>query len=151
VGAAHVELADAPHRREHSLEVQLPFLQILLGRFALVPLAAGDATAQEVASVLERVWGDERTLIVVSSDLSHYLGYAAARRIDAATTQAILQYSTTIEGEQACGHVAINGLMQVARTRRLTVRLLDLRNSGDTAGQRSSVVGYAAFALYEAD
>ena len=149
-GIAHVVTADAPHAREHSLEVQLPFLQLLLGEFRVLPIAAGDATAQEVAAALERVWGDEDTLIVVSSDLSHYLEYAAARRVDAATAQAILDCSTELGGEQACGCVGINGLMHSARQRGLEVQLLDLRNSGDTAAERSSVVGYGAFALYEA-
>ena len=145
----HVVTADAPHEREHSLEVQLPFLQLLLGEFRVLPIAAGDATAQQVAAALECLWGDEDTLIVVSSDLSHYLEYGAARSLDAATAQAILNYSTALSGEQACGCVGINGLMHAARRRGLEVQLLDLRNSGDTAAERSSVVGYGAFALYE--
>jgi AmmeMemoRadiSam system protein B len=145
----YVVAADAPHAREHSLEVELPFLQVLLGEFRVLPLATGDASAHEVAAVLERVWGDARTLVVASSDLSHYLEYSAARRIDATTAESILRYATQIGGERACGHVALNGLMAVAQQRRLPVRLLDLRNSGDTAGERSSVVGYGAFALYE--
>jgi AmmeMemoRadiSam system protein B len=145
----HVLAADEPHAREHSLEVQLPFLQLLLGEFSVLPLAAGQASAQEVAAALECLWGDEGTLIVVSSDLSHYLDYAAACRRDAATAQAILNYSTDLGGEQACGCIGINGLTHVARRRGLHVQLLDLRNSGDTAAGRSSVVGYGAFALYE--
>jgi AmmeMemoRadiSam system protein B len=147
---AHVVTADAPHAREHSLEVQLPFLQALLDEFQVLPIAAGDATAREVAAALECVWGNEETLIVVSSDLSHYLEYAAARRVDASTAQSILSCSTDLGGEQACGCVGINGLMHVARERELEVRLLDLRNSGDTAAERASVVGYGAFALYGA-
>ena len=150
LGIPYVVTADAPHAREHSLEVQLPFLQVLLGEFRVLPIAAGDATAPEVAAALECVWGDEDTLIVVSSDLSHYLEYAAARRLDAATAQAILNCSTELGGEQACGCVGINGLMHSARQRGLEVQLLDLRNSGDTAAERSSVVGYGAFALYQA-
>jgi len=137
------------HAMEHSLEVQLPFLQLLLGEFQVLPIATGDATAQQVAAALECLWGDEDTLIVVSSDLSHYLEYGAARSLDAATAQAILNYSTALSGEQACGCVGINGLMHAARRRGLEVQLLDLRNSGDTAAERSSVVGYGAFALYE--
>jgi len=144
----HVVAADAPHAREHSLEVQLPFLQVLLDEFQVLPIAAGDATAQEVAAVLECVWGNEETLIVVSSDLSHYLEYAAARSVDASTAQSILNYSTDLGGEQACGCVGINGLMHLAREHELEVRLLDLRNSGDTAAERARVVGYGAFALY---
>jgi len=106
-------------------------------------------SAREVAAALECVWGNEETLIVVSSDLSHYLEYAAARSVDASTAQSILNCSTELGGEQACGCVGINGLMHVARERELEVRLLDLRNSGDTTVERSRVVGYGAFALYE--
>jgi MEMO1 family protein len=145
----HVVVADAPHAHEHSLEVQLPFLQVLLGKFRVVPIATGDATAQEVAAALESIWGNEETLIVVSSDLSHYLEYAAARSVDASTARSILNCTTELGGEQACGCVGINGLMHVARERELKVRLLDLRNSGDTATERSRVVGYGAFALYD--
>jgi AmmeMemoRadiSam system protein B len=148
--APHVVAADAPHAHEHSLEVQLPFLQVLLDEFQVLPIAAGDATAREVAAALECVWGNEETLIVVSSDLSHYLEYTAARSVDASTAQSILNCSTELSGEQACGCVGINGLMHVARERELEVRLLDLRNSGDTAAERARVVGYGAFALYEA-
>ena len=150
VRVPHVVTADAPHAHEHSLEVQLPFLQVLLDEFQVLPIAAGDATAGEVAAALECVWGNEETLIVVSSDLSHYLEYAAARSADASTAQSILDCSTELGGEHACGCVGINGLMHVARERELEVRLLDLRNSGDTAADRARVVGYGAFALYEA-
>ena len=146
----HVVTADAPHAHEHSLEVQLPFLQVLLDEFQVLPIATGDATAREVAAALQCVWGNEETLIVVSSDLSHYLEYAAARSVDASTAQSILNCSTELGGEQACGCVGINGLMDVARERELEVRQLDLRNSGDTAAERTRVVGYGAFALYEA-
>jgi MEMO1 family protein len=145
----NIVVADFPHAREHSLEVQLPFLQVLLGEFRMLPIVTGDATVREVATALEHIWGDEETLIIVSSDLSHYLRYDAARGIDAATAQAILVRSTELDGEQACGCVGINGLMQVAAERALEVRLLDLRNSGDTTTERSRVVGYGAFALYE--
>jgi AmmeMemoRadiSam system protein B len=141
--------ADYPHAREHSLEVQLPFLQTLLRQFRLLPIATGEATAREVATALEHCWGDEETLIIVSSDLSHYLRYEAARSVDAATAQAILARSTELGGDQACGCVAINGLMKVAAERALEVRLLDLRNSGDTTAERARVVGYGAFAVYE--
>jgi AmmeMemoRadiSam system protein B len=145
----HVVSADPPHAREHSIEVQLPFLQLLLGEFRLLPIVAGEATAEEVAAALDCVWGDADTLTVVSSDLSHYRKYAATRRIDAATAEKVLNYCTDLNGEQACGHACINGLMHTARQRRLKVELLDLRNSGDTAADRASVVGYGAFALYE--
>jgi MEMO1 family protein len=151
LGVLHVTATDVPHAREHSLEVQLPFLQVLLGEFTVLPIAAGDATAEEVAAVLECAWADAHTLILVSSDLSHYLDYAAARRTDAATSESILNYSTALDGEQACGYVGINGLMHTARQRRLQVRRLDVRNSGDTTRERSRVVGYGAFALYEGE
>jgi AmmeMemoRadiSam system protein B len=143
----HVLAADAPHEREHSLEVQLPFLQVLLGEFRILPIVVGDATARQVAAVLEHIWGDEGTLVIVSSDLSHYRRYDAARSIDDATARAILARSARLDGEQACGCAGINGLMKLAAKRNLHVRLLDLRNSGDTAAERSRVVGYGAFAL----
>jgi MEMO1 family protein len=135
------------HEQEHSLEVQLPFLQSVLGEFTLLPLAVGMATAEEVAEVLEAVWGGDETLIVVSSDLSHYLPYAAAQFADNKTAQDILKLHQPINHEQACGGTPIGGLMVAARKHRLTPHLLDLRNSGDTAGSHDRVVGYAAFAF----
>jgi MEMO1 family protein len=144
-----VVLSDRPHAREHSIEVQLPFLQSLLGNFELLPLSAGGASAKEVGRVIERVWDKDDTLIVVSTDLSHYHDYATARALDAATSRAIVKRGREFDGEQACGCIGIMGLMDLARRRDLDVRLLDLRNSGDTAGDRSRVVGYGAFALYE--
>jgi hypothetical protein len=144
-----VETLAAAHAQEHSLEVQLPFLQEALGAFKLVPLAVGGATAQEVAQVLERLWGGEETLIVVSSDLSHYLPYQAGGKVDKATAQAILEMRTDLVGEQACGAHPINGLLLAAKHHGLRPHLLDLRNSGDTAGDRDSVVGYGAFAFTE--
>jgi AmmeMemoRadiSam system protein B/AmmeMemoRadiSam system protein A len=144
-----VVTAPAAHAREHSLEVQLPFLQRALGDFALVPLVVGDATDAEVAEVLERLWGGDETLVVVSSDLSHYQRYEDARAIDAATVRAILRLDPGVDHEQACGATPIGGLLAVARRRGLSASLLDLRNSGDTSGDRSRVVGYASFAFYE--
>lgn len=137
------------HAREHSLEVHLPFLQTVLEKFTLVPLAVGEATPEEIADVLDLVWGGEETLIVVSSDLSHYLPYETARRVDQATAKAILDLRESISHEQACGATPVNGLLLAAQRRCLTPELLDLRNSGDTAGDRSRVVGYAAFAFNE--
>lgn len=137
------------HAQEHSLEVQLPFLQTVLPDFQLLPLAVGMATTEEVAEVLELLWGGEETLIVISSDLSHYLPYDLAKRTDAATAHNILELAPGILHEQACGATPINGLLAVARHRHLTPHLLDLRNSGDTAGPRDGVVGYAAFAFTE--
>ena len=139
----------AAHASEHSLEVQLPFLQTVLEKFTLVPLAVGDATPEEIADVLDLVWGGEETLIVVSSDLSHYLPYETARRVDQATAQAILELRQSISHQQACGASPVNGLILAAQRHCLKPELLDLRNSGDTAGDRSRVVGYAAFAFNE--
>ncbi len=144
-----VTVSPAAHALEHSLEVHLPFLQTVLEKFSVVPLAVGDATADEVAQVLDAVWGGAETLIVVSSDLSHYLSYNEAQAIDRATAQAILDLRTDISHEQACGGTPVNGLVLTARRRGLTPQLLDLRNSGDTAGDRKRVVGYGAFAFYE--
>jgi len=138
------------HADEHSLEVQLPFLQRLLGEFSLLPLAVGDATAAEVAAVLDLLWGGDETLIVVSSDLSHYLPYDTARRVDRATVERIVALEPGLDHEQACGATPINGLLLAARRRGLTADLLDLRNSGDTAGDRQRVVGYAAVGLHPA-
>jgi AmmeMemoRadiSam system protein B len=135
------------HEEEHSLEVQLPFLQSILGEFTLLPLAVGMATAEEVAEVLEAVWGGEETLIVISSDLSHYLPYAAAQFVDNKTAQDIIKLQQPIHHEQACGGTPISGLIVAARKHHLLPHLLDLRNSGDTAGSRDRVVGYAAFAF----
>lgn len=145
-----VSVADAPHRLEHSLEVQLPFLQVVLGDFELLPIAVGQATAGDVARVLEATWNGPQTLVLVSSDLSHYHDAALARRLDAATAAAIVGQRGQLSGEQACGATGINGLLQVARRRGLNVELLDQRNSGDTAGDASRVVGYGSFAVYEA-
>lgn len=145
-----VEFA-AAHAWEHSLEVQLPFLQTVLDDFTLLPLAVGDATAQDVAEVLERVWGGAETLIVISSDLSHFHAYREAQAIDSATAQAILDLRVGVSHEQACGGTPLNGLLQAARRHGLQPRLLDLRNSGDTAGDHARVVGYAAFAFSGGD
>jgi len=139
----------AAHEEEHSLEVQLPFLQEVLGSFSLVPLAVGDASPEEVAEVIERLWGGPETLIVVSSDLSHYLPYERARRMDSDTCATIAKLARNLDHDEACGGTPINGLMLAARRHRLAPMLLDLRSSGDTAGDRSRVVGYAAFAFRE--
>jgi hypothetical protein len=149
-GLPQVVVSGAAHAQEHSLEVQLPFLQRMLRDFAIVPLAVGDATAGQVADVLDRLWGGRETLILISSDLSHYHRYDDAARIDRATAEAILALDPALDHEQACGATPIAGLVTIARRRGLAVRLLDLRNSGDTAGDRRRVVGYAAFAFLEA-
>lgn len=138
---------DGAHALEHSLEVQLPFLQRLLGPFTLLPLAVGAASGEAVAQVLERLWGGEETLILVSSDLSHYQPYAEAERLDQATCARIAAARADLVPEDACGAIPINGLLLAAARHGLRPRLLDRRNSGDTAGDRERVVGYAAFAL----
>ncbi|MCP5055381.1 MAG: AmmeMemoRadiSam system protein B [bacterium] len=147
-----VTTSDAAHANEHCLEVQLPFLQIVLGSFQLVPLLVGQANDEEVAEVIERLWGGPETLIVVSSDLSHYLPYDQAQRIDSATCQAIEALDLEAVGEQsACGRVPMRGLLRAARRHGLVPHTLDLRNSGDTAGPRDEVVGYGAWAFTQAD
>ena len=144
-----VVVSAAAHAQDHALEVQLPFLQQALGRFTLVPLLAGAAKPDDVARVLEELWGGAETLVVISSDLSHYLPYEAAVREDRSTIDAVLALDDGIDHEHACGATAVNGLLQVARRRGLAAELLDLRNSGDTAGDKSRVVGYAAVAFVE--
>jgi AmmeMemoRadiSam system protein B len=144
---AFVEESDRAHALEHSLEVHVPFLQSVLGEFRLVPVVVGDASRGETAQLLEAVWGGEETLIVVSSDLSHYLSYDQACTRDRETVEAILRLEPDIAPEEACGAGPINGLIEVARRRGLAPELVDLRNSGDTAGDRDRVVGYAAFAF----
>jgi AmmeMemoRadiSam system protein B len=141
-----VQVMDVAHRQEHSLEVHLPFLQEVLGEFSLVPLVVGDAGPGEVAEVLEVLWGGPETLIVISSDLSHYHDYKTAQRLDQATSRAIERLQPENIGyDDACGRNPVNGLLQVARSRGLKVRTVDLRNSGDTAGTPDRVVGYGAY------
>lgn len=144
-----VRIQPEAHAREHSLEVELPFLQRLLGEVSIVPLVVGDADGDEVAEVLEQLWGDEETAIVVSSDLSHFLSYDDAREADRRTADEILQLGGPLDPRQACGAMPINGLLEIARRRGLEPELLDLRNSGDTAGDRRRVVGYGAFSFHE--
>jgi MEMO1 family protein len=143
-----VALADEPHQPEHALEVELPFLQTVLGAFTLVPLVVGEATPEEVAEVLARLWGGPETLLVISSDLSHYEAYARAQEHDAATAAAIERLDGAALGPRdACGHLPIGGLLIEALRRGLVARRLDLRNSGDTAGPKDQVVGYGAWAF----
>lgn len=137
------------HALEHSLEVQLPFLQTVLDRFRIVPLAVGTASPETVAAVLDRVWGGRETLLVLSSDLSHYHGYADAQRLDRGTVDTLLGLQPTLDHEQACGATPLNGFLLCAARRGLTSRFLGLCNSGDTAGDRMRVVGYAALAFDE--
>ena len=152
VDAAARELPANPaaHAREHCLEVELPFLQRVAPHAKVLPVIGSSASPAEVAALLERHWGGPETLIVISSDLSHYEPYADAARHDRKTADRILAHDATLEGEDACGALGINGLLHLARGKRLRIELVDLRSSGDTAGSRDEVVGYGAFAVYEA-
>jgi MEMO1 family protein len=142
----------AAHAREHSLEVMLPFLQRVAPRAKIAPFCVGDADAAEVAAVLEALWGGPETAIVVSSDLSHYLTYDVARELDASTAERIVALEPPpLDPDLACGARGIDGLVAVARRRGMRAELLDLRNSGDTAGDRARVVGYGAFAFHESE
>jgi MEMO1 family protein len=146
-----VEENDLAHQPEHSLEVQLPFLQVLCPDFTIVPLLVGTASPIEVAKVLDHLWNGPETRIIVSSDLSHYHDYKTARQLDQKAADAI----TTLDGDRldensACGRTAIQGLLLAARRREMTAAAVDLRNSGDTGGSRDRVVGYGAFTLVEA-
>jgi len=140
-------VSNEAHAAEHCLEVQLPFLSAVLNDFQLVPFVVGACPKSVVAGVLEHLWGGAETLIVVSSDLSHYLPYETACDIDRRTSRAIAACATDLDAHAACGAYAINGLMVVSQKKGLSVQVLDVRNSGDTAGDRSRVVGYGAFAL----
>ncbi len=146
-----VYYSDDAHAQEHSLEVHVPFLQRTLDEFSLIPLAIGNASNDQIESVLDALWGGPETLIVISSDLSHYHDYATAQKLDSATSEAIEQLQPErIQYEDACGRIPINGLLQTARQRGLQVTNIDLRNSGDTAGPRDQVVGYGAYLFHEA-
>jgi len=136
------------HAREHGIEVELPFIQAVLGEVEIVPLVTGSAAPGEVAEVIDALWGGDETLIVISSDLSHFHDYDSARRLDAVTAESIVAKQPDELGEgSACGRLAIQGLLLAAQRRDAEVSLLDLRNSGDTAGPRNEVVGYGAFAV----
>lgn len=141
-----VRILDEAHTMEHSLEVHIPFLQEVLDDFTLVPLVVGDARPDEVAEVLERLWGGPETLIVISSDLSHYHDYSTAQNMDRSTSNAIenLQLEK-IHSEDACGCRPVSGLLYLARKIGLQAETIDLRNSGDTAGDKNRVVGYGAY------
>jgi AmmeMemoRadiSam system protein B len=144
------EVNDGAHAPEHALEVELPFLQAQLGDFALVPLLVGHATGEQVGEVLDVLWGDDETGVVISSDLSHYLDYDSAREVDDETRGAVERLDPDpIDSHHACGCLAIQGLLHVARSRDLSATTVDLRNSGDTAGARDQVVGYGAWTFSE--
>ena len=141
---------ESAHQMEHSLEVQLPFLQTVLDSFSLIPIVVGDTNAQQVQQVLDLLWGDRKTLIIISSDLSHYHVYALAQAIDRITCSAIEQCDIDkIDGQRACGCTGINGLLLAAKQRNMTVHTLDMCNSGDVTGEKDNVVGYGCWALWE--
>jgi AmmeMemoRadiSam system protein B len=145
-----VKIMDAAHWQEHSLEVQLPFLQTVLNEFTLVPIVVGDATSTQVNQVLDLLWGGPETLIVISSDLSHYHNYSTAQYIDRSTCEAIEHFNLEhIDQQKACGCIGMNGLLQAARQRNMQVHTLGLCNSGDTTGDQERVVGYGSWAFTE--
>ena len=147
---AGVHIMDEAHAAEHSLEVQLPFLQFILDKFTIVPIVAGDADTQLIAKIIETLWGGPETLILISSDLSHFHQYQTARQLDQTTTQAILDLDVNaIDSQHACGCVGIRGLLTFAQRHSLEASVLDVRNSGDTAGSKDSVVGYGAYLFTE--
>jgi AmmeMemoRadiSam system protein B/AmmeMemoRadiSam system protein A len=145
-----VGLLDQAHAQEHSLEVHVPFLQAVLGEFKLLPLVVGDVSPEMVAAVIDAVWGGAETLIVVSTDLSHFLDYAGCQSQDRATIAAIEDFDpAAIQRDGACGRIPVGGLLVSAKRRGMDIVTLDVRNSGDTAGDKSRVVGYGSWALYE--
>lgn len=145
-----VGFLDDAHKAEHSLEVHLPFLQTVLKDFTLVPLVVGDASPDQVAQVLDKLWGSDETLIVVSSDLSHFHDYLTAQHIDNETKNAIESYDyDQLSGDKACGYHPVSGLLKIAQQKNLKVETVDVRNSGDTASSKDRVVGYGAWAFYE--
>jgi len=144
------------HATEHSLEVHLPFLQMILSDFTLVPLVVGESTPEQISMILSSVWDDEGTLVIISTDLSHYLNYHNARDKDFATATKIITMNTQISGREACGCRPLNGLLhhlveQRGKKEIYQIQKIDLRNSGDTAGDKNRVVGYGAFAIYKSD
>jgi len=141
--------SDQAHQDEHSLEVQLPFLQEILDDFTLLPLVVGDAEQEDVAEVISTLWGDEDTLIVISTDLSHYHEYNEAKQMDRSTSDAIENLKPDLIGyEDACGRNGLKGMLTVAQQKHLTAEIIDLRNSGDTAGSKDKVVGYGAYVFH---
>jgi len=141
-------VSDEAHRDEHSLEVQLPFLQTVLGEFSLVPVVVGHCAAQTVAAIVDALWGGAETLLVVSTDLSHFHSYKDAQQRDRSTCDRLQAKDNSLSGQDACGACALNGLMSSEHARDMTVELVDMCNSGDTAGGKERVVGYGAFILH---
>jgi len=147
-GLPGVCISGEAHRLEHSLEVQLPFLQTVLGAFSLVPVVVGRCDAPTVAAAMDALWGGVETLVVISTDLSHFHDYDAATRLDARTCSRVLAKDASLNGHDACGAYALNGLLSSSHGRSLTVEQLGMCNSGDTAGSHDRVVGYGAFVLH---
>ena len=146
---SYVQFLDEAHEQEHSLEVQLPFLQKVLNDFTLIPLLVGNADPEQVATILKELWGGDETLIVISSDLSHFLDYETACETDSNTTRLIENFDyENIASDQACGCMPMRGLLKFANEKNMSIQTLDLRNSGDTAGTKDRVVGYGAYALF---
>jgi len=143
-----VQTNAAAHAQEHSLEVQLPFLQTVLDQFTILPICIGSVEADAVAEVIESFWSDDATLIVISSDLSHFHSYQEANTIDQLSIDMILQQQSGLSHEQACGATGINALLIVANRHHLKAQLLDYRNSGDSGGDKERVVGYASIAFF---
>lgn len=142
----NVKVYEHAYDGEHSLEVQLPFLQTVLDNFSLIPCVVGDAKPIEVAKLVEKLWGGEETVVVISSDLSHYYDYQTAQKLDRAATEAIISLEPQqLHNNQACGRLPIKGLLIAAKNKGLKAKVLDLRNSGDTAGDKNRVVGYGAY------
>jgi len=143
-----VEYMDQAHDFEHSLEVQLPFLQMILDSFYLIPIVAGDCPAEQIEQLLELFYGGDDTLIVISSDLSHFHDYATAQRLDKETSEKIEHLDYQHLGyDSACGRVPVSGLLALAKKKSLKIETIDLRNSGDTAGDKNRVVGYGAYVI----
>lgn len=147
-----VDYIDEAHVQEHSLEVHIPFLQKVINNFLLLPILVGNATPEQVATILKELWGNDETLIVISSDLSHYLNYETASKTDRNTTKLIEKFDYEhIGSQQACGCMPMRGLLKLAQEKNMTIQTIDLRNSGDTAGTKDRVVGYGAYALFESN
>ncbi|HEY8079483.1 MAG TPA: AmmeMemoRadiSam system protein B [Labilithrix sp.] len=145
-----VAALDNAHAPEHSVEVQIPFVQAALGQVRLVPLLCGSGTCEkQLDRVLDVLWGGEETLFVVSSDLSHYLDYDSARARDAATTRSIESLDAdAIGSDDACGPSCLRAILRAASKRRMHAKVLDVKSSGDTVGGRDEVVGYGAYAVW---
>ncbi len=145
-----VDYLEEAHKSEHSLEVQLPFLKEALDDFKLIPVITGNASPTDVETLLETVWGKKDTLIVISTDLSHYLPYNEACILDNKTKTAIENLDIdSIEQEQACGYVPLKGMLTIAKAKKMQVETLEVKNSGDTSGSKNRVVGYGAWAFLE--